>query len=74
MGKKKKSHHLGFLLNNILHQGVYALIVGEKSVMYFYEKERKRTNKENDKHEDADSLLHKTTSHTQCLYQIANPK
>ena len=25
---------------------------------------------ENDEHETADSLLHNTTSHTQCLYQI----
>ena len=32
-------------------------------MMAFYEKE-KLTNKENDKHEDADSLLHNTTSHT----------
>ena len=78
MGKKKKSHHLGFLLHNIMQhcQSVYknlktlALIAGEKSVMDFYEKD-KWANKENDKHEDADSLLHNTTSHTQCLYQIS---
>ena len=30
---------------------------------------KKWTNKGNDKHEDADSLLH-DTSHTQCLYKI----
>ena len=34
------------------------------------EKER-WANKGNDKHEDADSLLHNTRSHTQCLYQIS---
>ena len=37
-------------------------IIGEKE---------KWTNKENVKHEDADSVLHNTTSHTQCLYQIS---
>ena len=31
----------------------------------------KRTNKGNDKHEEADSLLHNTTSHSQHLYQIS---
>ena len=31
----------------------------------------KWTNKGNDKHEDADSLLHDITSHTQCLYKIS---
>ena len=30
----------------------------------FYSRERKWTNKGNDKQEDADSLLHNTTSHT----------
>ena len=39
----------------------------------FYEIERKMDNKKTDKHEDADSLLHNTTSHSQCLYQIQNP-
>ena len=33
------------------------------------EKKKKWTNKGNDKHEDADFLLH-DTSHTQCLYKI----
>ena len=28
-------------------------------------------NKGNDKHEDADSRLHNTKSHTQCLYKIS---
>ena len=38
--------------------------------MDFYEKVRKITNKENDMHENADSLLHNITSHTQSLYGI----
>ena len=32
-------------------------------------KEIKR-NKENDKHEDAESVLHNTSSRTQCLYKL----
>ena len=28
-------------------------------------------NKRDDKHEDANSLLHKITSHAQCLYHIS---
>ena len=39
--KEKKSHHLGFLLHNIQNLKTLALIAGEKSVMDFYEKERK---------------------------------
>ena len=27
----------------------------------------------NNKHEDADCVLHNTTSHIQCLYQISKP-
>ena len=37
--------------------------------MHFYEKEIKQTNKEDDKLEDADSLLHNTSS----LYPIFVP-
>ena len=37
--------------------------------VFFMRKKDKWTNKENDKHEDADSLLHNTTSHTKYLYQ-----
>ena len=37
----------------------------------FIKEKEKWTNKENDKHKDADSLLHNTSSHTQCLYQIS---
>ena len=33
-------------------------------------KNEKWTIKGNDKYEDADSLLHDTTSHTQCLFKI----
>ena len=49
-----------------------ALIGAEKSVRnnVIGEKE-KWTNKMNDKHEDADSLLHDTRSHSQCLYKIS---
>ena len=35
------------------------------------EKKRKRTNKGNDKHKDAESLLHDTTTHIQCLNKIS---
>ena len=54
-------------------------VVPAKSLMenFIGEKKKKWTNKGNDKHEDADnyedadSLLHNTTYHTQCLYQIS---
>ena len=36
----------------------------------FIGEKEKWTNKVN-KHEDADSLLHDATSHSQCLYQIS---
>ena len=50
-----------------------ALIGAEKSVMKTLLKRKKKwTNKGNDKHEDAGSLLHNTTSGIQCLYQISN--
>ena len=42
--------------------GLTSNFIGEKE---------KWTNKGNDKQEDADSVLHNTTSHTQCLYQIS---
>ena len=35
----------------------------------FIGEKEKWTNKGNDKHEDADSFLHDTSDHTQCLYQ-----
>ena len=47
-----------------------ALKAGE-NLTDFYEKQRKMANKETDKHEDAHSLLHNTTSHIQCLYRIS---
>ena len=37
----------------------------------FYWRERKWTNNGNDKQEEADSLLHNTTSYTEHLYQIS---
>ena len=49
-----------------------ALIEAEKSVteIFIGEKE-KRTKNGNDKQEEADSLLHNTTSYTQHLYQVS---
>ena len=38
---------------------------------YFIGEKEKWTNKGNDKHEDADSFLHKTGDCTQYLYQIS---
>ena len=37
----------------------------------FIGEKEKWTNKRNDKQQNADSLLHNTTSHTQHLYQIS---
>ena len=50
-----------------------ALIGAEKSAPknFIGEKEKKRTNKGNDKRKDADSLLHDTTTHIKCLYKIS---
>ena len=74
---KKKSQHLGFLSHNILgfatlkvykkfedshrsrEKAVKENLIGEKE---------KWTNKGNGKHQEADSLLHNATSHTQHLY------
>ena len=48
-------------------------IVPEISVKKNFIWEKKEwTNKGNDKHENAESLLHYTSSHTQCVYQISN--
>ena len=76
---KNKSQHLGFLSHNILghSQGVYkiwrlALIDAEKSVTEIFIGEKEKwTNKGNDKHEEADSLLHNSISYTQHLDQIS---
>ena len=49
-----------------------AVIGAENSVTKsFIGKKEKWTNKGNAKQEEADSLLHNTTSHTQHLYQIS---
>ena len=49
-----------------------AVIGAENSVMKsFIEEKEKWPNKGNDKQQNADSLLHNTTSHTQHLYQIS---
>ena len=51
---------------------VLGVVVPEKSVTkYFIGEKEKWANEGNDKHEDADSLLHNTSSHTQGLYQIS---
>ena len=48
------------------------LIGAENSVTKsFIGEKEKWTNKGNDKQEEADSLLHNSTSHTQHLYQIS---
>ena len=49
-----------------------ALIGAKKSVAkkIIIGGKEKWTNKGNDKHEDADYLLHNTTIHTKCLYKI----
>ena len=69
---QKKFQHCGFLLHKILQSsaGVYkiwrlALLGSEQSVMKNFIGEKvKMTNKGNDKHEDADSLLHDKRSCT----------
>ena len=49
---------------------ILALIEAEKSVTEsFIGEKEKWTNKGNDKQEEADSLLHNTTSYTKHLYQ-----
>ena len=76
--KRNKPQRFGFLLQGTLHlcQGLYKILkvlaqtAGEKSVT-FMRKKTKWTNKWNDKHEDADSLLHNTTSLFQCLYNLS---
>ena len=51
---------------------ILGAVVSEKSLTkYFIGEKEKRTNKGNDKHEDADSVLQNTTNSTQCLYQIS---
>ena len=48
------------------------LLGAEKSkTKNFIGENKKMTNTGNDKHEDGDSLLHNTRSHTQCLYKIS---
>ena len=50
----------------------FKILVPEKSLTNtFTGEEEKWTNKGNAKHEDADSLLHDTPSHTQCLYKVS---
>ena len=51
-----------------------ALIEAEKLVIEIFIGENKWTNNGNDKQEEADSLLHNTTSYTQRLYQISKSR
>ena len=61
-------------------QGVYKIwrlsfIEAEKFVTEIFIGEKEKwTNNGNDKQEEADSLLHNTTSYTQHLYLISNPR
>ena len=51
---------------------ILGAVVPEKSLTKKVLLEKKNwTNKGNDKHEDADSVLHDTSSCTQSLYQIS---
>ena len=51
---------------------ILGAIVPEKSVTkYFIEEKEKWTNKGNDKQDDAESVLHDTSSYIQCFYQIS---
>ena len=78
-GKMEKSQHLGFLSHNIWllsrcirNLKTLALIEAEKSATENLTGEKEKwTNKGNDKHQEADSLLHNAISHTQHLYQIS---
>ena len=46
-------------------------VAPQKSLMKNFKEKEKWTNTRNDKHDDSDSLLHDTSSCTQCLYQIS---
>ena len=60
------------LLRCIQNLKTLALIEAEKPVTEIFIGEKEKwTNKENDKQEEADFLLHNTTSYTQHLYQIS---
>ena len=73
---KNKSQHLGFLSHNILCRSqrnlkTLALIEAKKSVIEnLIGENEKCTNQGNGKHQEADSLLHNATSHTQHLYEV----
>ena len=62
--RQTKFKHHCFLVHNMLQPSVsLALIGAEQSVTkHFVGEKEKCTNKGNDKHEDADSLLHNTTN------------
>ena len=50
---------------------ILAAVADEKSLMKNFIGEKEKWKKGNDKHKYADSLIHNTASHTQCLYQIS---
>ena len=51
---------------------ILCAVVPEKSLTKnFIGEKEKWTIKRDNKHEEDDSVLHSTTSHTQCLYQIS---
>ena len=50
---------------------ILSAVVPEKSLTKILLEKEKWTNKGNDKHEDADFVLHHTSSRTQHLYQIS---
>ena len=80
--KKNGKKQNAFLLHNKVQLSVgvnktwrLTVIGPKKSVTKtFIGEKEKWTNKGNDKYDDADSLLHKTTSRIQCLYQISKSK
>ena len=78
MGNRKKIssswfsliQHTSPLSGYIQNLKTLALIAGEYYVVNFMRKKENKTNKWNDTQEDADSLLHNTTSQTKCLYKL----
>ena len=66
------SQYIWPLSRCIQNSKTLAVIGAENSVTKsFIGEKEKWTNKGNDKHQQADSLLHNTTSHTQHLCQIS---
>ena len=69
-----RSYMIQQLISNVCKKKFKILdaVVSEKSLTKnFIRGNKKWINKGNDKHEDADSVLHNTSSGTQCLNQIS---